>query len=39
MSVVRFKELDGRLAEELAAVATRALIKNLVVNGIDIPDL
>jgi len=39
MSVVRFKDLSDELATDLAGTALRTIIKNLMVQRVDIPDL
>ena len=39
MLVVRLKDLSDDLATDLAGTALRTIIKNLMVHGVDIPDL
>jgi hypothetical protein len=39
MSIVRMSDLDKSLASELVGVALRTIIKNVVINGVEIPDL
>ena len=39
MSVLRMKEISDDLASELAGTALRTIIKNLMIQGVEIPEL
>jgi hypothetical protein len=39
MSIVKMKDLDEGFASELVGVALRTIIKNVVMYGVEVPDL